>query len=84
MYLALLKIFLTKYKFHPGIMYNNYLRGLGLGVIPFHFKNDTDMKASPRLLLTETLRERSATGRRVAEKVICISNFVNWYKGQYS
>ncbi|MBD2473927.1 MULTISPECIES: hypothetical protein [Nostocaceae] len=38
------------------------------------------MQVAPRLLLTETLRERSATRSRVAEEAISISNFVKWYK----
>ncbi|WP_242049345.1 hypothetical protein [Aulosira sp. FACHB-615] len=40
-------------------------------MIPFHFKNDTDMQVAPRL--------RSATRSRVAEEAISISNFVKWY-----
>ncbi|MBD2456518.1 hypothetical protein H6G80_20870 [Nostoc sp. FACHB-87] len=38
------------------------------------------MQVAPRLLLTETLRERSATRSRVAEEAISISNFVKWYE----
>ncbi|MBD2300863.1 MULTISPECIES: hypothetical protein [Nostocaceae] len=37
------------------------------------------MQVAPRLLLTETLRERSATRSRVTEEAISISNFVKWY-----
>ncbi|RCJ37447.1 hypothetical protein A6769_11065 [Nostoc punctiforme NIES-2108] len=45
--------------------------GFWRGLIPFHFKNDTDGQAEGA---------EGAEEAEKAEEVICISDFVNWYK----